>query len=602
MSTYAGIGYVDETDTFDDVYIRHDIMAVKGELITHNDSTGFSQAVPPGVDGRVLVARPANAFGMAWEVPSTVSITGAALGGIDTTGSGLVFTPDPITGNGTIALAASGVVEGVYGSGTQVPVVTFDDAGRATTVTNTAISSMTINTSAPITGGGSISPGGALTLTHGNSGVTAGTYNAANITVDARGHITLASNANTRSIAGGTGISLTGSTTNFYSLSGALMTINLANTTVAAGSYGSSTSVPTFTVNAQGQLTAAANVAINGAGLGSITITPVGPLTVSGSPVVLGGTVTLTNTALNSVGTNAWAAGTNSVVTALAVAVGDTAKAGPSSVVVGYNSGSVLSSSSVFVGASQTIITGSANVIIGANAGQSMTTATQNVFVGNQAGNLAAAAQNSVGVGYIARCNGPRAIALGANTYASAANAIAIGEGVTNAVGNTCLIGDTTAFIVKSAGLLQSAAWYSCKAGRSSGTQTVTFPGPVTLTIASTVWSNGCAVSTNNITMPQANTQFSINACVKTSAISSPVVGTVNLRIRYYDGTTTSTISETTLTTTGSSGNVVAWCCNATVQTPNVTTAYVFTELERLVGTTPSVDVAFYTLTVKRDA
>ena len=67
---------------------------------------------------------------------------------------------------------------------------------------------------------------------------------------------TISSGTDTLTIAGGTGLSSVASATD-------TITLNLDSTAVTAGSYGSSSSVGTFTVDAQGRLTAASNSSIS---------------------------------------------------------------------------------------------------------------------------------------------------------------------------------------------------------------------------------------------------------------------------------------------------------------------------------------------------
>ena len=125
------------------------------------------------------------------------------------TGTGL--TGGPITTTGTVALANTAVTTGSYGAADKVGQFTVDQQGRLTNAANVAINIAVANVAGAV--------------------------------------------ANTVNVLAGTGLSGGGALTGN-------VTINLANTAVAAGNYGSSSNVASFTVDAQGRLTAASNVTI----------------------------------------------------------------------------------------------------------------------------------------------------------------------------------------------------------------------------------------------------------------------------------------------------------------------------------------------------
>ena len=192
------------------------------------------QGVPTGGNtGQVLTKASGTNYDTTWTYAGAGTVVSVDASGGTT---GMSFTGGPITGSGTLVLTGT---LGVANGGTGATILNGYLIGNGT---------------APITSSATI-PTSALSGTINNAQLanSSVTYNGVTVALGASGTITA---ANPNALTIGTGLSGTS-----YDGS-APVTIALANTAVTAGSYGSASSVGTFTVNAQGQLTLAGSTAI----------------------------------------------------------------------------------------------------------------------------------------------------------------------------------------------------------------------------------------------------------------------------------------------------------------------------------------------------
>ncbi len=193
----------------------------------------------------------------------SVEVAQDAVGNILTDSANIDFTYDDSTPSITADLTDTTVTAGSYGSATQVSSVVVDTKGRITSASDVtiAIPSTQITDfieAAQDAVGVSLADSTSVDLTYNDVSNTI----SASVLPAGVNHNSLQNyvsdehiDHSTVSINPGTGLSGGGDIT-------ASRTLNIANTTVTAGSYGSASEVATYTVNAQGQLTTSSDVSI----------------------------------------------------------------------------------------------------------------------------------------------------------------------------------------------------------------------------------------------------------------------------------------------------------------------------------------------------
>jgi len=301
-----------------------------GTVIVPTPSGGTHAATKAYVDESINTV--ATSFQVAGDTGSVTITTGTdtlTIAG----GTGLSSTAAISTDTITLHLDNTTVTADSYGSASSIPNFTVDAQGRLTAAANQviAISAAQVNNFTE-----EAQDAAAALFTNGSHSGISATYDDANAKVnlnvadftitlagDLTGGVTVTDLANAtltatvaansvalgtdttgdyvQSVSGGTGINVSSTATE-----GGVYTVTLANTAVSAASYGSATQIPTFTVDAQGRLTAASSSAVlidlgthtNGNYVASVAAGT--GVSVSNTGVE-GGTFTVTNTGVVSV-------------------------------------------------------------------------------------------------------------------------------------------------------------------------------------------------------------------------------------------------------------------------------------------------------------
>lgn len=229
----------------------------------------------------------------ALETARTIALTGDVTGSVSFDGSGNVSIATTIAAGNAATADALSTARDITLAGDVTGTVSFDGSEDVTITTTVAANSVALGTDTTgnyvatladagngnITIANSGAESAAVTIDLADSGVTAASYGSATavpvLTVDAKGRVTSASTAaittsfdvaadsgDNDTVAGGETLTFSGGTGLSSTVSANEITFKLDDTSVSAGSYGSTTAIPTFTVDAQGRITSASTVSV----------------------------------------------------------------------------------------------------------------------------------------------------------------------------------------------------------------------------------------------------------------------------------------------------------------------------------------------------